>query len=131
MKNFWPNITNFIFRWIWPIFSYWGHSTKLIVFVLVILLAGLLAFLKLGKATFGRLVTMRLLAISFAIGLLVNILNYRTMYNPGHDRLFPRYSIYDQVHRIVPPGTHQRKPAHCIYYHPLFGSYFGNSHEVG
>ncbi|MGB7394043.1 MAG: DUF6427 family protein [Pricia sp.] len=55
-------------------FSYWGHSTKLIVFALVILLSGLLAFLKLGKATFGRLVTMRLLAFSFVIGLLVNVL---------------------------------------------------------
>lgn len=55
-------------------FSYWAHSTKLIVFTLFTILAGLLAFLKLGKATFGRLVTMRLIAFSFVIGLLVNLL---------------------------------------------------------
>ncbi len=54
-------------------FSYWGHSTKLILFALVTFLTGLLAFLKLGKAGFGRVVTMRLIAFSFVIGLVVNL----------------------------------------------------------
>ena len=55
-------------------FSYWGHSTKLILFAIITFLAGLLAFVKLGKAGFGRVVTMRLIALSFVIGLLVNLL---------------------------------------------------------
>ncbi|HEA20188.1 MAG TPA: hypothetical protein ENH87_04655 [Pricia antarctica] len=55
-------------------FTYWGHSTKLILFAVITFLTGLLAFVKLGKAGFGRVVTMRLIAFSFVIGLLVNIL---------------------------------------------------------
>ena len=55
-------------------FSYWGHSTKLVLFALTTFVAGLLAFLKLGKAGFGRVITMRLIALSFIIGLVLNIL---------------------------------------------------------
>jgi len=55
-------------------FSYWGHSTKLVLFALGTFVAGLLAFLKLGKSGFGKVITMRLIALSFIIGLILNIL---------------------------------------------------------
>ncbi|MBU3026680.1 hypothetical protein [Zobellia galactanivorans] len=54
-------------------FSYWGHSSKLVLFALATFVAGLLAFLKLGKAGFGKVVTMRLIAFSFVIGLVLNV----------------------------------------------------------
>lgn len=70
-------------------FSYWGHSTKLILFALVTVLAGLLAFIKEGKATFGRLVTMRLIAISFFLGLVVNVLKLSDNVYPVMILFFP------------------------------------------
>ncbi|WP_276168594.1 hypothetical protein [Zobellia alginiliquefaciens] len=55
-------------------FSYWGHSTKLILFTLTTLVAGVLAFVKLGKSGFGRVITMQLIGLSFILGLVLNIL---------------------------------------------------------
>jgi hypothetical protein len=69
--------------------SYWGHSTKLILFALITFLAGLLAFLKLGKATFGRVVTIRLIAFSFIIGLVVNHLKLSDNVYPVMIVFFP------------------------------------------
>jgi len=70
-------------------FSYWGHSTKLILFALVTFLTGLLAFLKLGKSGFGRVVTMRLIAFSFVIGLVVNLLKLSDNVYPVIIAFFP------------------------------------------
>ena len=70
-------------------FSYWGHSTKLVVFAVVTFLTGLLAFLKLGKAGFGRVVTMRLIAFSFVIGLVVNLLKLSDNVYPVMITFFP------------------------------------------
>ena len=70
-------------------FSYWGHSTKLIFFALITLLTGLLAFLKLGKAGFGRVVTMRLIALSFCIGLILSVLKLSDNVYPVIITFFP------------------------------------------
>ncbi|MGB6151695.1 MAG: hypothetical protein WBG48_06860 [Pricia sp.] len=70
-------------------FSYWGHSTKLVLFAVTTFLTGLLAFLKLGKAGFGRVVTMRLIAFSFVIGLVVNLLTLSDNVYPVMITFFP------------------------------------------
>ncbi len=70
-------------------FSYWGHSTKLILFALVTFLTGLLAFLKLGKSGFGRVATMRLIVFSFVIGLVVNLLKLSDNVYPVMITFFP------------------------------------------
>lgn len=70
-------------------FSYWGHSTKLILFALVTLLTGFLAFLKLGKSGLGKVVTMRLIAFSFVIGLVVNVLKLSDNVYPVMITFFP------------------------------------------
>lgn len=70
-------------------FSYWGHSTKLSLFALVTFLTGLLAFLKLGKSGFGRVVTMRLIAFSFVIGLVVTLLKLSENVYPVMITFFP------------------------------------------
>lgn len=70
-------------------FSYWGHSTKLVLFALTTFVAGLLAFLKLGKAGFGRVITMRLIALSFIIGLVLNILLLSDNVYPSMITFFP------------------------------------------
>ena len=70
-------------------FSYWGHSTKLIFFVLGTFLVGLLAFLKLGKTGLGKVVTIRLIALSFIIGILLNILKLTDNVYPIMITFFP------------------------------------------
>lgn len=70
-------------------FSYWGNSTKLIFFALGTFIAGILAFLKLGKTGMGKVVTMRLIALSFAIGLVLNILKLSDNVYPVMVTFFP------------------------------------------
>ena len=70
-------------------FSYWGHSAKIGCFALGTFLAGLLAFLKLGKSGMGKVVTMRLIALSFIIGLLLNILKLSDNVYPIMVTFFP------------------------------------------
>jgi len=70
-------------------FSYWGHSTKLICFALGTFLAGLLAFLKLGKTGLGKVVTIRLIALSFIIGLILNVLKLSDNVYPIMVTFFP------------------------------------------
>lgn len=70
-------------------FSYWGHSTKLVWFALVTFLTGLLAFLKFGKAGFGKVVTMRLIAFSFVIGLVLTLLKLSDNVYPVMVTFFP------------------------------------------
>jgi len=70
-------------------FSYWGHSTKLICYVLGTFLAGLIAFLKLGKGSVGQVVTMRLIALSFIIGIVLNVLKLSDNVYPIMVTFFP------------------------------------------
>ncbi len=64
---------NFEFNQVY--FANWGNSTKFIIYVLSVVIVGVFAFLKLGKAGLGQIVTMRLLAFAFIIGLVVKVLN--------------------------------------------------------
>ncbi len=52
----------------------WWSSIKLTLYVLVNILLAFAAFLTLGKSGVGKIVTMRLIVLSFIIGLAVNIL---------------------------------------------------------
>ena len=52
-----------------------ANSLKLVLYMLLIFALSIYAFLKLGKAGLGKIVTMRLIALSFIIGLVVKILN--------------------------------------------------------
>ncbi|MFS4466265.1 hypothetical protein [Maribacter sp. 2210JD10-5] len=52
----------------------WSTNIKLIVYAFLNLLLAFFAFLKLGKSGVGKIVTIRLIAISFVIGLLVTLM---------------------------------------------------------
>ncbi|MEO1010647.1 MAG: hypothetical protein AAFX53_05030 [Bacteroidota bacterium] len=52
----------------------WGNSSRLLIYILATLLAGLLAFLRLGNTGLGKIVTMRLIALSFLIGIVLKVL---------------------------------------------------------
>lgn len=52
----------------------WNNSTRLIIYILATSLAALLAFIKLGKSGLGKIITMRLIALSFGIGIVLKVL---------------------------------------------------------
>lgn len=70
-------------------FLEWGSSTKRVVYLLLTLLAIAFVFLKLGKAGVGKIVTMRLLALSFFIGLLIDVVTESTYAHPILISFFP------------------------------------------
>jgi len=55
-------------------FLNWANSTKMVLYVVGISLVGLLSFLSIGKAGVGKVATMRLIAILFILGLILEFL---------------------------------------------------------
>ncbi|MGI9552250.1 MAG: hypothetical protein ACR2MT_13710, partial [Aurantibacter sp.] len=51
-----------------------AKSAKRIVYIVLILITGLLSFVKLGKVGLGKIVTLRLIALTFVIGLALEVL---------------------------------------------------------
>lgn len=70
-------------------FLEWGSSAKRIVYLLLTLFAIVFAFLKLGKTGVGKIVTMRLMALSFFIGLLIDVFTESTYAHPILITFFP------------------------------------------
>ena len=63
-------------------FLNWGISAKFIVYVLFIFVTTIIAFLKLGKAGLGKVVTLRLMVLSFIIGILLTVLIFSSEVSP-------------------------------------------------
>ena len=55
-------------------FAYWGNSSKMVIYTVFVMIVGLLAFFKIGKLGMGRILTLRLVAISFTIGIVLTLL---------------------------------------------------------
>jgi hypothetical protein len=70
-------------------FAYWGNSTKLVIYTVITLIAGFWAFLKLGKLGLGKIMTMRLIAISFTIGIVLTLLKTSSQDFPVLVTFFP------------------------------------------
>lgn len=67
----------------------WGSGTRVVVYLAVTLVAGILAFLKLGSAGLGKVATMRLIALFFIIGLAVKVLTTSSASNAILITFFP------------------------------------------
>ena len=61
----------------------WRNSSKLIVYAIIVLITTVISFLKLGKSGLGKIVTMRLVVLSFILGVLLKML----VSTPGADPL--------------------------------------------
>lgn len=77
------------FNWDSSYFSNMANSSKLILYILLIFALSIYAFLKLGKAGLGKIVTMRLIALSFVIGLVVKLLTTSSDHYPIMITFFP------------------------------------------
>ncbi|SHI50236.1 DUF6427 family protein [Pseudozobellia thermophila] len=78
--NFSPNMVYF---------SYWGHSTKLVCYTLGTMVAGIVAFIKQGKGSVGEMVTIKLIALSFVLGIVMNVLKLSDNVYPIMVTFFP------------------------------------------
>ena len=56
------------------IIGYWINSSKLAIYGVIMVIMATLAFIKMGKLGVGKIITMRLIAISLALGLTVTFL---------------------------------------------------------
>ena len=65
------------------------HGFKIIGYVLLILITGLLAFARIGKLGLGRILSMRLVVICFVVGLVVTVLETTTSAFPVFITFFP------------------------------------------
>jgi hypothetical protein len=70
-------------------FSEWARNTKLIIYIMVTILAMIFVFLKLGKAGLGQIVSMRLMAFSFVLGLILKLLTATEDVHPIMVTFFP------------------------------------------
>jgi hypothetical protein len=66
-----------------------AKSIKRVVYIVLILITGLLSFVKLGKVGLGKIVTMRLLALTFVIGLALEVLLSGSEAHPMMVTFFP------------------------------------------
>ena len=72
-KEFLTEHYQFTFEFNIAYFLSWGDSSKLIVYVVLTLLAIIYSFIKLGKSGLGKIVSMRLMVLSFIIGIFLKI----------------------------------------------------------
>jgi len=70
-------------------FSRIGNSTAYVVYFLIAVLAGTITFIKLGITGLGRVVTLRLLAISFLLGMILVVLKSTSQVAPIILTFFP------------------------------------------
>ena len=66
-----------------------AQSAKRVVYIIIISVVGLFSFLKLSKAGVGKIVTLRLVALSFVIGLILEVLLSGSNAHPVMVTFFP------------------------------------------
>ena len=71
------------------IIAYWMNSTKPAIYAIITIITATLAFVKMGKLGVGKIITMRLIAISLALGLIVTFLKTTNETYPVLITFFP------------------------------------------
>jgi hypothetical protein len=64
----------FIFKFNSEEYLEWLSSAKLLIFIILIFLCSIFSFLKLGKSGLGKIMTMRLMVLSFIIGIILKLM---------------------------------------------------------
>lgn len=78
-----------------------GYSTKLVLYTVLIILTGFLAFVKMGKLGLGRIITVRLIAISMTVGLVVTFLKTNTDVYPVIITFFPAATLITKYVEVI------------------------------
>ena len=82
-------------------FAYWGNSSKMVIYTVFVMIVGLLAFFKLGKLGMGRIMTLRLIAISFAIGIALTLLKTSGQAFPVLITFFPASVLFTKYIEVI------------------------------
>jgi len=82
-------------------FAYWGNSSKMVIYTVFVIVIGLWAFFKLGKLGMGRIMTMRLIAISFAIGIVLTLLKTSAEVFPVLITFFPAAVLLTKYIEVI------------------------------
>ena len=83
-----------------PFFSVKG-GIKILLYLLLVLVTGIVAFVKLGKLGMGRIVTMRIIAISFFIGMVVTFFKSSETISPVMITFFPASVIFTKYVEVI------------------------------
>ncbi|PKB42602.1 hypothetical protein AX016_0770 [Cellulophaga sp. RHA19] len=70
-------------------FKEWSKSSATIVYLIVVIIVGVISSIKIGKIGVGRLASMRLVAISFTIGIFITLFETNLGYFPIMITFFP------------------------------------------
>ena len=92
---------SFVFTFDTAFFAYWGNSTKMIIYTIVVIVVGFWSFFKLGKLGMGRIMTMRLIAISFAIGIALTLLKTSEQSFPVLVTFFPAAVLFTKYIEVI------------------------------
>lgn len=82
-------------------FAYWGNSSKMVIYTIFVLIIGLWGFFKLGKLGLGRILTMRLIAVSFAIGIVLTLLKTSEASFPVLVTFFPAAVLFTKYIEVI------------------------------
>ncbi|WBU90707.1 hypothetical protein [Cellulophaga omnivescoria] len=70
-------------------FREWSKSSATIVYLIVVIIVGVVSSVKLGKSGVGRLASMRLVAVSFTVGIFITLFETSLGYFPIMITFFP------------------------------------------
>lgn len=77
------------------------YNTKLLCYALLIIVTGFMAFIKMGKLGLGRIITVRLVAISLTIGLVVTFLKTDKQVYPVLITFFPAATMITKYVEVI------------------------------
>ena len=83
-----------------PLFSVKG-GIKILLYLLLVLVTGIVAFVKLGKLGMGKIVTMRIIAISFFIGMVVTFFKSSETISPVMITFFPASVLFTKYIEVI------------------------------
>lgn len=87
------------------IVGYWMNSTKLAIYAIITIIAAALSFIKMGKLGLGKIITMRIIAISLALGLTVTFIKTNNDTYPVLIAFFPGAIFLSKYVELIKKAT--------------------------
>jgi hypothetical protein len=81
------------------------NSTKLAIYAIITIIAAALSFIKMGKLGLGKIITMRIIAISLALGLTVTFIKTNNDTYPVLIAFFPGAIFLSKYVELIKKAT--------------------------
>ena len=76
-------------------------GAKILFYVLLVVVAGVVSFIKLGKLGMGKIVTMRIITISFIVGMVVTLFKSHETISPIMITFFPASILFTKYVEVI------------------------------